>query len=147
MTTLEEAGCQAEAIAEDVTAAGSLEPAYKSLEMALAAYLSAGGSADDVVPGGDVEGLGFSRQEGSGRRLWERYVQVLREELCSPQAELHQQVRMALNAGGAGVVGAVLTALGVSVVAAGVIAPIAGVLLALGLKAFCDLQAVPEDAS
>jgi hypothetical protein len=74
---IEQAGSEAEAVAQAVTSSGSLDPVYAALEESLAAYLAAGGSVDDVVPGGDSDGLGFGRRSGTGQSLWRRYVNVL----------------------------------------------------------------------
>jgi hypothetical protein len=143
---IEQAGSEAEAVAQAVTSSGTLDPVYAALEESLATYLDAGGSVDDVVPGGDPDGLGFGRRAGAGRSLWRRYVDVLHDEVCKPGGELNQVLSTGLASSGAGLVTAIIAVLGISAAAATVVAPIAGVMLALGLKAFCqeDASAEPE---
>jgi len=144
---IEQAGSEAEAVAQAVRSSGTLDPVYAALEESLAAYLDAGGSVDDVVPGGDPDGLGFGRRSGTGRSLWRRYVDVLHDEVCKPGGELNQVLSTGLASSGAGLVTAIIIVLGISAAAATVVAPIAGVMLALGLKAFCqeDTPTEPED--
>lgn len=143
-TVIEEAGTEAEAVAVEVQAVGIPDPAFARLESSLAAYVDGGGSVDDVVPGGDSEGLGFGRHRGTGKSLWNRYVDVLRDEVCKPGGELNQLLSAGVASSGTVVVTAIITVLGISVVAAPVVAPVAGVMLALGLKAFCPGPDKPE---
>ena len=131
------AGAEAESVAQAVKATRELDPAIAALENSLAAYLNGGGSVDDVVPGGDPDGLGFGRKSGTGWALWNRYVEVLRDEICTPSGELHQVLTAGIATSGAALVTSIIALLGISAAAAPVIAPIAGVMLALGVKAFC----------
>lgn len=135
---IEQAATQAEAIAQAVAADGSIDPAIAALENSLVAYLNGGGSVDDVVPGGDPDGLGFGGRAGTGRTLWNRYVDVLHDEVCRPGGELNGLLSAGLASSGAALVTSIIGVLGISLAAAPVIAPIAGVMLALGLKAFCE---------
>lgn len=134
---INQAGADAEAVAQAVRSNGTLDPVYSALEESLAAYLGSGGSVDDVIPGGGLEGLGFGRKSGTGRSLWQRYVDVLHDEVCKPGGELNQVLSAGLASSGAGLVTAIIALLGMPTEAAPVVAPIAGVMLALGLKAFC----------
>lgn len=87
---IKQAGTDAEAVAQAVRSSGTPNPVYGALEESLAAYLDAGGSVDDVIPGGDSDGLGFGRRSGTGRSWWRRYVDVLHDEVCKPGGELNQ---------------------------------------------------------
>lgn len=134
---IDRAGATAEAVAEAVQSSGTVDSAISTLENSLAAYLNGGGSVDEVVPGGDPDGLGFGRRAGTGRSLWDRYVDVLRDDVCGSGGELHKLLSQGLAASGATLVTTIIYVLGIPMGAAPVIAPIAGVMLALGLKAFC----------
>jgi hypothetical protein len=143
MDEVELAGAAAERIRESVTSTGSLDAVYASLEAAVQTYASAGGSLDDVIPGGDDDELGFSRGQADGRTFWNRYADALRDDLCQPTGELHKTVSQGLATGGATVVTMLIAALGLPLVAAPIVAPIAGAMLALGVKAMCP-DAPPE---
>ena len=146
---MDQAAVQAEAVCREVQAHRSLEPVYASLEDALREFEASGGSLDEVLPGGDDEALGFSRGKPDGSVFWQRYAEVLRSELCTQGAELNTVVTHGAATTGASLVTILIATLGLPLVAAPVVAPIAGALLALGVKAMCgggDATANPRTA-
>lgn len=137
MEPVERAGLEAETVGHMVRQEGSLDPVYASLESAIRDFTASGGSLDDVLPGGDEEALGFRRDKPNGRDFWRRYADVLRSELCTDGADLNTQVTQGVATSGATLVTVIIATLGLPLVAAPVIAPIAGAILGLGVKAIC----------
>jgi hypothetical protein len=65
-------------------------------------------------------------------------MDALVEDVCSPKADLRKKIDAAIKVGAGGLVGLLLGALGLPGAAAGLIAPIAAAIAALGVKAFCE---------
>lgn len=137
MDPVEQAGVEAESVSRQVRQDGSLEPVYASLESALRDFAASGGSLDDVLPGGDEEALGFRRDQPDGQAFWSRYAEILRSELCTEGTELNTKVTRGIATTGASLVTVLMATLGLPLLAAPVIAPVAGAILALGVKAIC----------
>jgi hypothetical protein len=133
-----QAGHVAETLADQVRRGdGDLAPVYGALEAATLAYREAGGSLQSVIPGSAEAALGFTRGRPDGKAIWTVYAEVLYEELCDPEGELHQKVTIAVATSGAALVTLILGALGLPAVAAPIVAPVAGSILGLGVKTFC----------
>ncbi len=65
------------------------------------------------------------------------FLGALREDLCDPAAELHKRITRASDITASTLVAMLLGALGLSVAAAALVAPLAGAIMALGLRALC----------
>jgi hypothetical protein len=142
---LDEAGRLAERVEQEIRdAGGSLTPAYQELEVEVRRYADSGAALDDIVPGADELALGFNRDRPNGTSIWTAYAKVIREDVCRPEGDLHRQLSQGAAATGASVVTLLLGVVGLPLVAAPVIAPMAGSLLALGVKAFCAMVAESE---
>lgn len=107
-------------------------------EEAAAVLVAAGVDLRNLVPATDEVGLGFSGGgRPHGRSIFRAYRDALREDLCDPEADLHQRVSAGTNMGGAALVGVLLAALGLPVLAGALLAPVAGAILGVGLKTYC----------
>jgi hypothetical protein len=135
---LEEAGRLAERLGSEIQSrAGDLTPAFRELEAAVRHYQQEGGAVDEIMPGSPELALGFRRGQPDGKSIWSAYADVLRDDVCRADGDLHRQLTQGAAATGASVVTLLLGALGLPLVAAPIMAPMAGSLLALGVKAFC----------
>jgi hypothetical protein len=143
-SVVEKAGADAEAFAASIDPNGPLDIAYAALDGAMAAYVAGGGRFDDAVPGGD-EGLGWGKGIETGLALWRRYVSALHDDLCEREGELHKL--LSGKASGAALVASVVTLLGLSAPVAAVVVPLVGVMLAVGVRAFCEPAAEGADAT
>jgi hypothetical protein len=138
--TIDEAGVLAEQIAQEIRAgAGDLSPAHRELEKQVREFVESGEPLEEILPGGDEEALGILRRRADGRSYFDAYARVVREDLCQPGGELHRKVTQGAAATGASLVTLLLTTIGLPPVAAPVNAPVAGTVLALGVKAFCAM--------
>jgi hypothetical protein len=137
--SLVDAGSQADSIAATLQGQPSnLGVLIEAEEAAAAQLVEAGHDLRSFLPATDEIGLGF-RGGGrpDGRSILRAYRDALRSDLCEPAADLHQKVSAAVNGGGTAVVGLLLAALGLPIVAGALLAPVAGAVLGVGLKAFC----------
>ena len=147
MNATPEEGNAADSYAEEVRAhGGDLEAVFDALERAYGDYIDAGGSPDEVIPGPAEVALGFRLRRPDGRSIWRAYADVIRQELCNPDGELHGKVGSGLQTSGATLVTLLIATLGLPLVAAPIVAPIAGSILGLGVDAFCryTAPATPE---
>jgi hypothetical protein len=141
---IEKAGADAEAFAATIDSDGPLDVVYAALDSAMAAYVAGGGRFDEAVPGGG-EGLGWGKGIETGLALWQRYVSALHDDLCKPDGELNKL--LSGKASGAALVTSVVTLLGMAPPVAAVVAPLAGVMLAVGVRAFCQPTAEGADGA
>jgi hypothetical protein len=144
---LDAAAAEAEQLAQQIAASGSLTPVYRRLDVAVEALEREGIEPADLLPADAEPGLGLSlRQSRDGRTLWQAIGSAGRDSLCDPKSDVRKQLGEGASAAGAGsVVGAVLTALGLPLVAIPVATAIAAVILAVGWKGFCDWIKAPPD--
>jgi len=91
-----------------------------------------------VLPATEEVGLGFERGLPNGRAILSAYGEALAEDVCNPSATLHKRIKEATEVSMASLIGWFLTTLGLSAAAAGLLAPIAAAVGALGLVAFCQ---------
>jgi hypothetical protein len=117
-----------------------LDAIVSAEEKAAAEVEAAGYDLRALLPATEEIGLGF-RGGGrpGGRSIVRAFRDALRTDLCDPEAELCKRVNSALSVGGAGVVGLLVAALGLPAVAAALLAPVAGAILGVGLKAYCHI--------
>lgn len=116
---------------------GDLAPAFEAAEAAARAYQAAHGNLDQVLPATEEIGLGFSRGFPDGKTILRAYAEALSEDVCNPSGNLHKRIKAAASVSVSSLIGWFLTALGLSITAASLLAPIAGAIAGLGLVAFC----------
>lgn len=139
--TLEEAARAAESIAEQVKQQG-LEPAFTEIEKALLQFSDSGYPIDAIIPAGAEPQLGFSLTRAKdGKSFWSVYSEVVREELCKTDGELQKLVKAGLSGSTGAIVTAVMIGLGLPGAALAIAIPIAAILAAKGVDAFCRFTA------
>jgi len=145
---LEGAAAEAERLADEIRArGGSLDPVYESLDEAIRNIEAEGYSAEDLLPADAEPGLGFSlKTKRDGKTLWQAVAYAGRDSLCDPESEVRKRISAGVAQAGAGsIVGGVLISLGLSPLAVPIAVAIAAVILAIGLKGFCDWISAPAD--
>lgn len=143
---LEKAGAEAERLAEEVNRAGSLTPAYESLDEAIAELTSAGYKPSDLLPADAEPGLGFSLNEKrDGKTLWQALATSGRASLCDPEGDLQKRLTGDGKTSTAALVTVIMTSLGLPGIAIAIAITMAGVILAIGLPAFCTWTGAEPD--
>jgi hypothetical protein len=133
------ADAEARRLAERIRQSG-MQPAYALFEKGLAEFEAQGGDVADILPESATAKLGLAAGETGppdGRTFWSVYGEVVCEQICGGDSELRERVRGALSSAGSGLVATLLGMLGLPIAALGIVVPIAGILTALGLDAFC----------
>jgi hypothetical protein len=133
--TFEEAERAAGDLAEQVKQKG-LAPAFAELENALLQFGEAGNPIDTIVPASAKLGFSLTRAR-DGKSFWDVYSEVVREELCKKDGELQKLVKAGLSGSTGAILTAVMTGLGLPGVALAIAIPIAAILAAKGVDAFC----------
>ena len=134
----EEAEREANKLKEQVRHRG-LDPAFDSLDKALSEFRDAGYPIDALVPADAEPRLGFSLTRASdGKSFWQVYKEVVREELCKEDGELQRLVKAGLAGSTGALITAIMTGLALPGAAFGIAVPIAGILAAKGVDAFCQ---------
>jgi hypothetical protein len=116
---------------------GNLGVIYYKLEEILINYRKTGGDLDLVMPSIYEVDFEYNRTLPDGRSIWIAYADVLHDELCNKQGELHKKVEMENGASGMSIVSHIMEQLRLPPSSAMLVAPIAGSILGLGVKAFC----------
>jgi hypothetical protein len=125
---LEETASSARSLESRVETEGSVA-AWDALAAALDDYeRTTGGSADELLPA-DTASLAFAGSE--------RAREFVIKALCNRRDELRGPIEAGINGGMVALVPALFAALALPIVAAPVIAIIAGVLMARGLDGLC----------
>lgn len=144
---VKEAAAEADRLAIQVEASHGLQPIYDRLDSLIESVESEGQRAEDLLPMGVEPGLGFSlRQKRDGRTLWAAVAQAGRDRLCDPEGEVSKLLSgKSGHAGTAALIGSVLVALGLSAMALPIATAVVALILASGLKGFCEWTASPAD--
>jgi hypothetical protein len=138
--TFEEAERAVADIAEHVKQKG-LAPAFAEFEKALRHFSEAGYPIDAIVPTGAEPQLGFSLARArDGKSFWNVYAQIVREDLCKTNGELRRLVDTGLSGSAGAILTAVMTGLGLPGAALAIAVPIAAILAASGVEAFCQFS-------
>jgi hypothetical protein len=142
-------GAEAERIASAIRSeGGSLEPAYAAVDAAIAKIEEAGYNPADVLPASAEPGIGFSlREKHNGRTLLQTIAHAWRGSLCDPQGELRKMFDHGGSIVTSSIVGAIVAALGLPIIAIPIATAVAGIILAIGLTGFCEWAAAPADES
>ena len=116
---------------------GNLGVIYYKLEEILINYRKTGGDLELVMPSIYEVDFEFNRTLPDGRSIWIAYADVLHDELCSHNGRLHKKVEMENGATGESLVSYIMEQLRLPPSSAMIVAPVAGSILGLGVKAFC----------
>jgi hypothetical protein len=116
---------------------GNLSVIYYKLEEILINYRKTGGDMDLVMPGIYEVDFEYNRTSPDGRSIWIAYADVLHDELCGQHGTLHKKVEAENRATGMSVVSYIMEHLKLPQGSAMIVAPVAGSILGLGVKAFC----------
>jgi hypothetical protein len=116
---------------------GNLALVYYKLEEILINYRKTGGDLDLVMPAIYEVDFEYNRTLPDGRSVWIAYADVLHDELCDPHGSLHKKVEKTDTATGVSVVLYIMEKLRLPPSSAMMVAPVAGSILGLGVKAFC----------
>ncbi|HEV7943765.1 MAG TPA: hypothetical protein VGP17_13310 [Solirubrobacteraceae bacterium] len=144
---LDRAGAEAERLADAIGHSSlPLDPVYHRLDAVIVEMAQAGVSAADLLPATTESGVGFSlRQTRDGKTLWQVVATTSRASICDPQGEVRQRLAKGTQAGASSLVAAILTTLGLPLVAVPIAVTIAAVLLGIGIEAFCQWSALPAN--
>ena len=116
---------------------GNLSVIYYKLEEILINYRKTGGDLELVMPSIYEVDFEFNRTLPDGRSIWIAYADVLHDELCSQNGNLYKAVEMENGATGISIISYIMEQLRLPPSSALIVAPVAGSILGLGVKAFC----------
>ena len=137
--TMDEAIEAAIKLKQDLGDAG-LAAAYPALEKAVRAFEEEGYPLDAIVPQGADAKLGFSLKTADGRTFFQVYSTLIRKSLCAPGGEFNKLIKSGINSSVGAVLTAIVTSLGIPLLALGVVIPIAVIIANTGLDAFCEIN-------
>ena len=130
---------EAESLAAAIRQGGSFEPVYEAFSKAIRQIEDTGISLDEVVQLNGQYALGYNKYStDSGRSFWKAYSEVIRSSLCQKSGELRSQIKTVITAGAGSTISSLMILLGLPIAAAPLLAPIAAILLTLGIDAFCQ---------
>lgn len=115
--------------------------AYSELEKAVQAFENEGYPVEAIIPHGEATSLGV---KASGRTFFEIYSGLIRKNLCAPDGEFNKLIKSGVNSSVGAVLTAIVTSLGIPLVALGIMIPIAAIIANTGLDAFCELTEEKE---
>lgn len=95
-----------------------------------------------LPPGGD---LNFSAGDAAAK-FYKAYVKHLRPKICTENGDLRKTVGNALNAGAGALLPAMALVLAIPPAAVVFLAPIAAILVSVGLDAFCQIGKEPKNS-
>jgi hypothetical protein len=135
--TLQDARVAADALAETVRQEGQ-GPALSVLEDALRTFDEGGYPIESLLPHGSAKLGAALAERKSGRDFWAVYADVIRGSLCKKNSELQKLAKAGLSGSAGAIVPALITGLGLPPAALGIAVPLAAIIAALGIDAFCQ---------
>lgn len=125
---------------------GDLSPAYESIESAIESLEDSGYSAESLVPADSELGLGMNSAEArTGKGFWNIYGRVIRDTLCTPGGDLGKLAETGLAGSTSSLVTILMVTLSLPAAAIAIAAPIAAIIAALGVDAFCEWSSQDEE--
>lgn len=113
--------------------------AYPELEKAVRAFEAEGYPLGAIIPQGADNSLGFSLRAADGRTFFQVYSSLIRKSLCTPGGEFNKLIRSGFNSSVGAILTAIVTSLGIPLVALGVVIPVAVIIANTGVDAFCEM--------
>lgn len=141
-----EAGVEAEQLAALVASRDSLDPIYSKLDGLIEELKAEQRNATDLLPATAEPGVGFMlNQKRDGKTLLQTIATAGRESLCDPEGEVRKKLSECAQLGTGAVVSSVMFTLGLPMVAVPIAVAIVGMMLAVGIKGFCQWASAPAD--
>src|SRR6185369_15000391 len=122
---------------------GSLDIAYQELERSIAAFENEGYPVDTIIPMEGSSTLGFAMKletTKDGKSFWNIYSELIRKSLCSENGELNKLIKGGVHTSVGAILTAIVSGLGIPVVALAIMIPIAVLIFNTGIDAFCALS-------
>lgn len=113
--------------------------AYPELEIALHAFEEAGYPIESILPQGADSALGFSLKTADGKTFYQVYAKLIHKSLCGPGGEFNKLIKSGLSTSVGAVMTAIVTSLGLPLLALPVIVPIVAIIANTGLDTFCEM--------
>ncbi len=141
-----EAGAEAEQLAALVDSTDSFHPVYAKLDGLIEELKAERRNAADLLPANAEPGVGFMlNQKRDGKTLLQTIAITGRESLCDPEGEVRKKLSEVTQLGTGTVVSSVMFTLGLPVIAVPIAVAIVGMMLAIGIKGFCQWASAPAD--
>jgi hypothetical protein len=138
--SIEAAANQAEHYA-NLARTGGVGLLWDSADTSLQQLSDRGFAPEEFLPPEERIDLGFN-VPGVARAFYRAYIKVVRQSLCSEKGELRSQLKTALSSGVGTGITLLASALAIPAAAAILLAPVIGIMLALGVDAFCEAPEV-----
>ena len=122
-----------------LTPGGDVAAAFPELERAVQDFERQGYPIESIIPGGKAASLGFSFTRVDGKTFFDVYARLIRDKLCTKDGEFNKLIENGLSSSVGAVLTAIVTALGIPLVALGVMIPVAVIITKTGLEAFCEV--------
>jgi hypothetical protein len=116
------------------------DAAYPELEKAIRDLQDEGYPIEAIVPSDADARLGFSLKTADGKTFFDVYSKLIRKSLCAPGGEFNKLIKSGINSSVGAVLTALVTALGIPLLALGVMIPVAVLIANTGLDAFCEIN-------
>lgn len=129
---------------KDEVGPSNLDAAYPELEKAIRDLQHEGYPIEAIIPSDADARLGFSLKTADGKTFFDVYSKLIRKSLCAPGGEFNKLIKSGINTSVGAVLTALVTALGIPLVALGVMIPVAVLIANTGLDTFCEIN--KEDA-
>jgi hypothetical protein len=146
---IEQAAQRVDTLAQQIRDEG-LTTAFASFDEAIAAFEKEGFYISTILPSDAVRALGAATPHGQrvdGRTFWSVYREVVCDALCNERSDLNKSVKAAVQGSTSALVTTVLAGLGLPLAALGIAVTVSGILVALGVDAFCRYRRQEVSAS
>jgi alpha-D-ribose 1-methylphosphonate 5-triphosphate synthase subunit PhnH len=141
-----EAGAEAELLAGLVDSTHSFDPVYAKLDRLIEELKAQQRNATDLLPASAEPGVGFMlNQKRDGKTLLQTIAIAGRESLCDPEGEVRKKLSEVTQLGTGAVISSVMFTLGLPVITVPIAVAIVGMMLAIGIKGFCQWASAPAD--
>jgi hypothetical protein len=114
-----------------------IKSAYSELEKAVRSFEKNGYPLESIIPHGEDTGLGFSLRRTDGKTFFAIYSSLIHKKLCKPGGEFNKLIKTGIDSSVGAVLTAIVTSLGIPLVALSIMIPIAVIIFNTGIEAFC----------